>query len=847
MFWGILLAFWGCMFVADGKDLQDTTIRYLADHADKFNRVLPQEKVYLHFDNTGYFMEETMWFKAYVVSSDSNRYTKKSKVLYVELVNPSGDVVMEKKLEIKDGQANGEFVLHDIFMTGFYEVRAYTRYMTNWGKDVIFSRVFPVFEAPKNKGDYSVQIMRQAEKNNLYPDNREKDSVRMERMNVDFFPEGGRLVDGCRSRVAFAVYDKQGAHFETDGFLTSGEDTVCKVKTLREGRGTFACIPRGNMALHLKDVKGRWRAFELPEAAKEGCALAVDATGKDSVRFSLEFTRGFEGRKIGYVISYHGNTEICDSLVAEEGKTVRVYGKADFAEGVNEVTVFDTKGHVLADRMFFVHPRSGTGSIRVDVKDRYLSPYAKVCMYFRTPEPLTTFSLAVRDADTEVNGRSLDAATWYLLASDLKGYIENAGYYLERDDYEHRAAADLLMMVQGWKEYDFEMMSGLRKMHLVQPVEKELLLMGQLHPYKKKDSVAFVDLGVALRNASDDLLLGVTTTNEKGYYTFRIPDCYNSWDMVMRTSIEDKNKRYYIGINRNFSPDMSKLSYGSMLPLPLDTPRLKMMAAVDTGRILVDKDVHLIKEVVVKGKRYRNARAAWERESYGAKNATLAYFCARDVDRFIDRGERLPSLYEWLQSKNEFFVGNDNVCGASPYEKKAYNFWDDGPSYRNRPILWFMDNDFMFATSVPRQYTKTPHIDEPLLYGDGLFPVFIDEVKSVYISENPVSAYRFLKDSRMSGVNWVCVYVYTQKYKRAKVKGMRFTYFDGYYTPQTFVSPNYSVMPPEKDFRRTLYWNPYVTTDKEGKAEVEFWNSSVCQQFVISAEAITQDGKALIY
>ncbi len=190
MFWGILLAFWGCMFVADGKDLQDTTICYLADHADKFNRVLSQEKVYLHFDNTGYFMEETMWFKAYVVSSDSNRYTKKSKVLYVELVNPSGDVVMEKKLEIKDGQANGEFVLHDIFMTGFYEVRAYTRYMTNWGKDVIFSRVFPVFEAPKNKGDYSVQIMRQAEKNNRYPDNREKDSVRMERMNVDFFPEG---------------------------------------------------------------------------------------------------------------------------------------------------------------------------------------------------------------------------------------------------------------------------------------------------------------------------------------------------------------------------------------------------------------------------------------------------------------------------------------------------------------------------------------------------------------------------------------------------------------------------------------------------------------------------------
>ncbi|MCD8235047.1 MAG: hypothetical protein LUD00_00005, partial [Prevotellaceae bacterium] len=76
----------------------------------------------------------------------------------------------------------------------------------------------------------------------------------------------------------------------------------------------------------------------------------------------------------------------------------------------------------------------------------------------------------------------------------------------------------------------------------------------QLHPYKKKDSAAFVDLAVALRNAYEDLLLGATTTDGKGYYTFRLPDCYNEWDMVMRTSIDDKNMKYYIGINRNFSP-----------------------------------------------------------------------------------------------------------------------------------------------------------------------------------------------------------------------------------------------------------------------------------------------------
>lgn len=825
----------------------DTTVQSLVAHSDKFNRVLPQEKVYLHFDNTGYFMEETIWFKAYVVSSDSNRYTSKSRVLYVELLNPSGDVVSEKKLEIKDGQAHGDFVLHDLFMTGFYEVRAYTRYMLNWGGGAVFSRVFPVFKEPARAGDYSRKAMTQTEGGGRYPDNRGEDSVKSGRMNVDFYPEGGSLIRGLESRVAFSVYDRDGSHFETDGFLVSGGDTLCAVRTLREGRGVFSCVPGGGeVTLHLRGKKGGWRKFRLPEARSEGCALRVDASGDDSVRLRMEFSRGLEGSKIGLVISYHGSSEVCDSMIAGSGAVERVFSRSVFAEGVNEVSVFDTSGRILADRMFFVHPRGGARRIEAEVDDRSLSPFSKVRMRFRTPDSCTVFSLSVRDADTEVNGSGTDAATWHLLASDLRGYIENAGYYLEGDDPARREAADLLMLVQGWRGYDFEMMSGRNRMHLTHPAEDGLLLMGQLHPYKKKDSVAFVDLAVALRNAYEDLLLGTTTTDRKGYYTFRLPDCYNEWDMVMRTSIEDKNMKYYIGINRNFSPAARKLSYYEMQPLPLDTPRIYMKAVVDTSRIIVTQDVQLIQEVVIKGKRYRDARASWERESYGSRYATLAYFCAADVERIIDKGEKLPSLYEWLQSKNEFFVGNDNISNAIPYKNPIYNYWDDGPSYRNRPILWFLDNEFMFATSVPRQYAKTPHISEPLVYDEGLFPVFIDEVKSVYVSEKPLDV-RHIKNNKMVGYNYVCVYVYLQRYKRAKVKGMRFTHFDGYYTPQTFVSPNYSILPPEPDFRRTLYWNPDVKTDGEGKADIEFYNSSKCRQFIISAETITKDGKALVY
>ncbi|MBO7592429.1 MAG: hypothetical protein J6T00_03535 [Bacteroidaceae bacterium] len=108
--------------------------------AMNFNKVVPQEKVYLHFDNMGYFENETLWFKAYVTRTDNGHPSDLSKVLYVELLNPSGDVVKTRKYPIDSlGVSHGDIKLDTLLTSGYYEVRAYTRYMTNWGTNAVFS------------------------------------------------------------------------------------------------------------------------------------------------------------------------------------------------------------------------------------------------------------------------------------------------------------------------------------------------------------------------------------------------------------------------------------------------------------------------------------------------------------------------------------------------------------------------------------------------------------------------------------------------------------------------------------------------------------------------------------
>ena len=73
-------------------------------------------------------------------------------------------------------------------------------------------------------------------------------------------------------------------------------------------------------------------------------------------------------------------------------------------------------------------------------------------------------------------------------------------------------------------------------------------------------------------------------------------------------------------------------------------------------------------------------------------------------------------------------------------------------------------------------------------------------------------------------------------------KGIRKTSVHGYDAPQEFYSPDYSVMPIEADYRRTLYWNPAVLPDEYGKATVLFYNNNSCRNFKVDMQTVTPAG-----
>lgn len=815
------------------------SIRRLVSIVNHFNQTFPQEKVYLHIDNTSYFMGETMWVKAYLTSSSPAR-TVRSGVAYIELLDPSGSVVKTMKLKVSNGTAYGEIKLDGLFRSGFYELRAYTRYMLNWGGDALFSRVIPIFDAPKEEGDYTHPTLHDDSDDDLIPTSRNQDKEKRGKTNMRFYPEGGHSVMGLPSTVAFTLTDRVGHPLQGICQMIVDGQVVDETSSDADGRGTLTYTPSGLRAqANVVLPDGDTYTFDMPKAESSGCALHVDMAKSDSIEVAIATSSDWMGRAIGMALLANGTIYRYETLTCGLSPARIQLAKDELREGVNQLSIIDTKGDILANRMLFAYPHATLQSVTA-----HASMEGRRMKLDMESAPNTNFSLAVRDADNQMGDWHQNMASYLLLASDLRGYIAHPDYYLESDDSIHARAADLLMMVQGWRRYDLRTMEGKDTFAVHHSMEKQMLLNGRVHPAKRKVSPDGIDLGLTI-SGNGQALTGRTVTRKDGHYTFTVPDCYGDrLNLYIRATVGDKPQDVRIGVNRHFSPQGRKLDWAERQPMERQHPSL-LLSSLDgqpSHESFADS-VRVLPQAVVTARRWQG-KDYWQRESLGAGRSSIMYDCGRDADAILDAGGDIPSLVGYLKGKNTLVKGNDNVSGFFGHRNKSYDLLEDGVTYDRRPVLWVVDNHFVCATGVAHRYAKrsdeAEHVPEDGLYG---IPTSLDEVRRVYID---------LHSNRMNGWNdrvgnqAVTFYIYTYgDYARKATKGLRHTTFQAFHTPKTYDQEALPLDDWKNDHRRTLYWNPSVKADAKGQATVDVWLNATATGVIISAEGFTPDGKVL--
>jgi len=144
---GILLLVFS--FVAFKMD--DDAFAQLLKKLDEYTTAHPQEKVYLHLDKPYYAIGDDIWFKAYVFNTKTSSPTDLSKILYVELINEKDSIKKQLKLPLMSGITWGDFKLTDSLSEGNYRIRAYTKYMRNFGADFFYDKTIKIGNSWANK------------------------------------------------------------------------------------------------------------------------------------------------------------------------------------------------------------------------------------------------------------------------------------------------------------------------------------------------------------------------------------------------------------------------------------------------------------------------------------------------------------------------------------------------------------------------------------------------------------------------------------------------------------------------------------------------------------------------
>mgnify|MGYP003290299889 CR=1 FL=1 len=476
---------------ADEKNLDK-----MAFNAAVVNNLFPQERVYLHFDNTAYYLGETMWFKAYVTEGVKDAPSTLSKVLYVELVAPEGYVVETKKYKIDEkGCCNGEFELKPLLLSGYYEIRAYTRYMLNWGKEAVFSRVFPIFDKV-NGNNWDFKNMLDRRRGFMYRG--EWISSELPDVDLKFYPEGGHLINGIETTVAYELRGEDGIAGEDTVYIYAGKNLLQRSVPTHAGKGTFSLTPETGVKYHAEVKRGKKEhKFDLPKIEKEGVSIAVT---DEQQKISIKVSNNLEtSTALGCAVLHRGELSHYQNYYSDNNGKIITIDKDSLREGVNRVIVFVDDSLPLAERQFFVMHENiqpgdrETAKLKITANGEplhklSLKPHEKFSVTIEREdgkpiEESAELSLSVSDAaGRQQTSYTHNMYSYLLLGSELKGYIPDAARYFDVANKNRAKELDLLMLTNGWTSYDWSKLAK-KDIKLDQPMEKGITVKGTF--YKK--------------------------------------------------------------------------------------------------------------------------------------------------------------------------------------------------------------------------------------------------------------------------------------------------------------------------------------------------------------------------
>lgn len=763
------------------------------------------EKAYLHFDKPYYAAGDTIYFKAYVTLGEKHQPSGLSGVLHVDLINTNNKVDQSIKLQIANGVAWGDFTLPDSLPGGNYRVRAYTNWMRNEGDAAFFVQTIPVASALTKK------IPESGTPGSKVPNNK---------ADVHFFPEGGNLITGVSSKIAFKAIGTNGLGINLKGQLLDNNNHVVTTFTSTHlGMGYFYLTPEEGKTYKAKMTytDGTQDVIDLPKAGEKGIILSInnDSIPKASVRIAASKTYFLENKnKVYSLLIWSGGVVTTVPCTLDSNIITLDILKRRLHTGIATVTLFSPAGEPLCERLFFVQNYDQL-NLSINTDKMSYAKREKVTIRLKALNRADSaasghFSVSVIDESkvpVDENDENTILAN-ILLTSDLKGYVEQPNYYFTNLNDKTNADLDLVMLTHGYRRFEWKKILNDEYPAVNYQPENGLTISG----------IAKNGAGKPLINGTVSLITpkgGPVTsrqTDEKGIFSFN------------NLAFTDSAKFILQAVNSNGN-NTTTLVYTNDKPLPIapTAPGLQDTASNQPKSIYLENSLKQHDEAVKYGK--ANGIMLKEVKIRQTKKHIIdtdypssSLLGPGHADQVMHRAEIEHiggQLSTSLNGRLHGIVFSTPRIGSGgvPYLKEARG-----------PMLIVVDGVHL----VP---------------GSG-----VDQLNPNQIETIEVLRFASASIYGLDGGNGVLVVTTRhggQDPEDIKAVGILPVNVKGFYKAREFYSPKYihqdSVFN-RADLRSTIYWNPELRTEKNGVASFNYYNADGTGSYRVVIEGIDENG-----
>jgi hypothetical protein len=690
-------------------------------------------------------------------------------------------------------------------------------------------------------------------------------------LDAQFFPEGGKFVDGLTSRIGFKILDYKNEGVEITGQIIDENDAIIiPFKSNALGMGVTYLTPNIEKTYYaqIKNNDGVLLKFPLPEVHKSGVVLNVKTVDEYLVvglksKNETEFQVKVQSRGVVY-----------DDFMLQlkNGSASTGIEKIVLPEGIIKITITNLQNQIIAERLFFNFKEEDRLVLMAKPHLAHYSQRDKTVLDLTSIRKDSTgivSNLSVSVINKEqlgaVNNLQGNILSYFLLNSELRGNIEQPSYYFNPENRSRIQDMDALMLTQGWTNYVYKN-SEIDSNFKFLP-EQNLTVSGTV-----KDLISSkkpIKNPIELTMVYGPLQVATQKVDSTGVFNFQLKDYYkDEFKVVIQSKTEnDKKKDFRINIDKHQSPHINYTTENNIaladsttiyVNKNIERKQVERDFNAANGTITLDEvkldgynltparqkmmELHGLPDVVVENKELISKVKPWHTGLYDL----LKFNYPNDIDIYTIRydefgmstkdliyksvglfeppppGWKSPAISEVLIARDYDTDFTFIVIDGIPVDIKQYKFLEDLPTEEIKSV------ELIRRPKYPRHYVLQA-INEHYYNAAGDL-VHVD----------------FPNGARISIIS---IYTYAGKgyYGLQRTPGVYKGFVSGFTPKLEFYAPKYDNEEDNDwnvpDLRSVVHWAPNVKTDENGEARVEFYNADNIGDMQVIVEGITKNGK----